>query len=690
MKHKILVVIAATIFLAACSANTSDTITDSIDFASAPYTPSESSNSQSSEGTLVQNIQYGIHVSSDVSDLKYDGESVTLDVDYVTEDGFTGEMEFGFVLVSDGVPIKSTVDGKESTMHTFTMSAGKEKTLSASFVPFGKSGKTIAVFPVAILNPSFRLSDTQDSFYFYHSVLSTAPLEMRIEKDSVCECKFSDNYEKALSDKAANQKFGIDENDTGIQYLLWQENKKSDPKLYFDTDSIAKFTFVSSGTDVNADMRVSFFVNSQPVTFNGGCDVLNIGLFENYISYSEITLDNPVNQYDSIYAMISPCGSDYQKPISLTKTSSSSFVLDDSGTNEDIGSSVSENSNANEDIGSSVSQSSSTNEGSGSSGCISSDFSSPGENNVSSIEYPSEGTENILVSLAGFGQNGSLFGLNYDKALVVVDEKSSSILKSIPAESNSLSATLQLSSNGFVRSCLVMSDESFGRKAEFFDENLNLICSFNNTDCLAVSADRSRVFRIQSSGKTKYLISDLNGANETEFVLPDKNIYISSAVFADNERLLFTGGDATDDSMGNGVIGLYDTVNGTMKYERFPNVSSEILLFDEGVVFTENSEDGSKIIVADKNFALKTVTTSTPRETNRTAVSYNGEYIATAITKDTATTFRLYSAKSGEMLSERTFDGMEYGNIAVDNSGAIYACFGRSSSKASVCVFSIN
>lgn len=674
MKHKMLAVITATIFLTACSVNNPDTVIDSVDFSSIVSVPNESSNSQSSEGTRVQSIQYGIHVSNDVSDLKYNGEPVTLDVDYVTENGFTGEMEFGFVLVSDGVPIKSTVDGHERIVHTFTMSAGMKKTLSASFVPFGESGKTVAVLPVAILNPSFRLSDTRDSFYFYHSILSTAPLEMRIEKDSICECKFYNNYEKALSDKAADQKFGIDESNTGIQYLLWQGNEKSAHKLYFGADGIAKFTFVSSGTAVNADMRVSFFVNSQPVTFNGGYDVLNIGLFENYNSYSEITLDNPVSQYDSIYAMISPCGSDYQKPISLTKTSSSSFVLEDSGTNENIGSSVSE---------------SSSNEESSLDG-ISSNLPSPGENNSGIIGYPSEGAEKIRISFAGFGQNGHLFGLTIYNDLVVIDEKSRSILETISAESSNSPVTLQLNASGVVRSSLVMSDNLFERKAEFFDENLDLICSFNNTNYLAVSADCSKIFRIQGGGKTKYLISDLSGANETELVIPDKNIYISSAVFANNEKLLFMGGDATDNSMGNGVIGLYDTVNGTIKYERFPNVSSEILVFDDGAVFTENSENGRKLIVANEDFVLKEITTSTPRETNRTAVSYNGEYIATAITKGTTTTFRLYSVKSGKLLSERTFDGIEYGNIAVDNNGEIYACFGRSSSEASICVFSIN
>jgi hypothetical protein len=220
--------------------------------------------------------------------------------------------------------------------------------------------------------------------------------------------------------------------------------------------------------------------------------------------------------------------------------------------------------------------------------------------------------------------------------------------------------------------------------ADIFDENLDIIGSFKKADYLAVSPERKKVFRIELWGNTKYYISDINDTNETEITVPEKNIYLSSAEFVNDHCLLFTGGDSTDLSLANGVIGLYDIDSGSMKFERFPYVNSEFIVFDKGVVFFENSESGRKIVIADENFNLREITTLTPRETNRTAVSYNGEYIATSLTKGTATTFRLYSAQNGKMLSESVYDGVEYGKIAVDNNGTIYACTGKASDKFAV------
>lgn len=661
MKYRIIALIGSIMLLTACSNKLSAPITESINFNSVDNIVS-ANESEANKDTPVQSVQYRIHIASDISKLKYDGSPINLDIEYITDKGFTGEMEFGFMLVSDGVPVKSVVDGADNILHKFKMSAEQTKKLSVSFVPYGKSGETIAIHPVSVLNPYFKLSDTQDKFYFYHSVLTTAPVEIKMEKDGALEYNFSNKYEKIIADKDTKQKYGITENDSDIKCLLWQDNTKSNNKLEIDDDGKGEFRFVVGGTNVNANIRVTFFLNSRPVTFNGGLNALDIGMFENYISYSDIILDEPVNKYDTVYAVICPCGSDYLKNVSLKKTISYSFEPC-SGVSGEISNTTGSSSENNSFLSS--------------------------ENSVST----SGNSESVRVSLAGFDKSGSLYGVNINNDLVMIDKNTNNIIKTVSSDSGSISSNLQLSDGIIVRNSITTSGDFLLHKAEAFDENLNLVYSDTDIGSLAVSPNRSKVFYNESKGSSKYYLCDITGANKTEINLPENNIYISSAVFIDDNKIMFTGGDSNDSSMGNGVIGLYDTNSGSMKYERFPFVDSDILVFGKGAVFTENSENGQKIVLSDENFNLKKITTETPRETNRTAVSYNGKYICTAFTdfsENGNTKFRLYSAKSGEKISEQSYDGIEFGGIAVDNDGTVYACVGKSSDAMSIRGFSMN
>ena len=666
MKQRILALVASVVLLTSCSYKSSEPISESLDFNSM----ASSGDSQSNENNTIQSVQYRIHIASDVSKLKYDGSPVVFDVEYITEPGFTGEMEFGFMVVSDGVPIKSLINGEESTMHKLNMSAGETKKISVSFVPFGKSGETLAMHPISVLNPSFALNETQDSFYFYHSVLTTAPLEVKMEKDSALEYKFCDKFEKIVANEVAEQ-YGFDKNSTNVQYALWQEGNESNKQLNIGENGVGKFGFVAGGTSVNAEMRVTFFVNSRPVTFNGGFNSLDIGLFENYMSYSDITLDEPVKKYDSVYAIISPRGSDYLKNVMLKKTSSYSFDFINEENDGGIGTSSSATSN------------NPITENKGDNDDITSSGSSHG--NISEV------LEKSLISLIGFGKNGLLYGAAADNDLVMINKNTGAIVKSVPAPNDTIYTTIRMSSGTIIRNSLISGDDFPIRKLEAFDEDMNLIYwGGENVDSLAVSHDQSKIFYIERSGLTKYYLCNIDGTDKTEVVLPEKDIYISSAVLTDNGMILFTGGDSADSTMGNGVIGIYDWNNSSMKFEHFPYVDTQINVFESGAVFAENGESGRNIIIADENFALRNIVTEEPRETNRTAVSYNGEYIATALTRKNDTVLRLYSAKSGEKVSEHIYDGVEYGGIVVDDSGTIYACVGKSTDDKAICSFPMN
>ena len=150
MKQKLFALVASIMLLTSCSYKRSEPISESLDFNSVASSES-SGDSPSNENNTIQSVQYRIHIASDVSKLKYDDSPVIFDVEYITEPGFTGEMEFGFMVVSDGAPVRSSINGEEGTMHKLNMSAGETKKLSVRFVPFGKSGETLAMHPISVL-----------------------------------------------------------------------------------------------------------------------------------------------------------------------------------------------------------------------------------------------------------------------------------------------------------------------------------------------------------------------------------------------------------------------------------------------------------------------------------------------------------------------------------------------------------
>ena len=622
MKKKITALILSLFLFSSCSFENAPPIDENENINFNP----EIAASNSGNSPAVMNYSYEITVTNDVSNLKYNGEQLSLDIEL---ENYASEAEIGFVLVSDGQPVETSVDGKTEIVHIIKLPKEEIVDFTAIFTPYGKKGETIAIHPVSILEPGFSLSENEKSFMFFHSIITTAPIKLKMEQENINNAAACEKWETISYTDSKVAELKIEEQGKSLQYKLFQEKSSSD--FFNISEGKGSFKFLAYDSGTNANIRVSFFLNSRPVTFNGGCSYLNTEIVENYISCADIAIDEKVSEYDSVYALVCPYGEDFMKEVSMAKTPSYSFLKSDN---------------------SAAATSPAVTDGNGS--------------------LSSENTEQIMP--LGFDENGNLFGQLDNNDLCLLDLDTFEVLKrtSPPRESGTSSyAVLPYGIVGY-------SSSLGSTTAKFYSSELEEIYCGEDTVICAVSPNYKKIFY---GDYFDCYAGDIGGSIKT--VLDSNEFYVSNAVFISDDTIAFSGGNLADNSISSGAIGIYNISSDNVKWENCPYVNSEIKVFKNGVMFTENRSDGQTLYIVDKEFNIRKIAVEAG-ESNNAAISPNGKYIATCRFGGGSIIYRLYEAESGNKIGEIEKAGFAQLSIAVDNDGTVYGYYGKNSSNVNI------
>lgn len=146
MKKIVAITLTSCFLLSACNSDSRPVLDETINFDLTNQAPAK--------------ISYEISVNGDVSNLAYLGTPVEINISLINE---CSSIEVGFMLFSDGIPLHTTIDGKEAVMHIFHIDDEKTESFTVSFIPYGESGKTVALQPVSILYPSFSLTSMRNA-----------------------------------------------------------------------------------------------------------------------------------------------------------------------------------------------------------------------------------------------------------------------------------------------------------------------------------------------------------------------------------------------------------------------------------------------------------------------------------------------------------------------------------------------
>ena len=159
--------------------------------------------------------------------------------------------------------------------------------------------------PTAEVNPRFGNN---------HKIISPFSIEI---SDEIAAVGAAENYrakaaQNSVLTKKQSEKFGIDET-AGDGYitdfgLLQTDNllETTYSMSHDDNKLMLKFYAYTTEADVN-NYRVTFFVNHEPVKFNGDCEFLDITMEGEKITETEIEL-NDVNPGDFVYFIAVPLG----------------------------------------------------------------------------------------------------------------------------------------------------------------------------------------------------------------------------------------------------------------------------------------------------------------------------------------------------------------------------------------------
>lgn len=584
------------------------------------------------DNPVIMNYSYEITVTNDVSNLKYSGEQLSLDIEL---ENYSSEAEIGFVLVSNGRPVETTVDGKTEIVHIIKLPKEETVDFTASFTPYGKKGETIAIHPISILEPEFSLSENEKSFMFFHSIITTAPIKLKMENENINDVVAYEEWERISYTDSKAAELKIEEQGETLQYKLFQE--KSSSNFFNINEGKGSFKFLAYDSSTNANIRVSFFLNSKPVTFNGGCSYLNTEIVENYISCADIALDEKISEYDSVYAFVCPYGEDFMKEVSMTKTPSYSFLQSDNSATT-TSPTVTDSNNS----------------------------------------LPTENIEQIMP--LGFDENGNFFGQSDNNDLCLLDADTLEVIKraSPPKEHEIISYAV-------ISQGVVGYFSSFGAetKAKVYNSELEEIYSCEDAIICAVSPNHKKVFY---SDYFDCYIGIIGG--DLKNVLDSDEFYISNAVFINDDTIAFSGGDLADNSISSGVIGIYNITSDKVKWKRCPYVNTEIEVFEKGVMFTENRNNGQTLYISDKDFKIQQITVGIG-ESDTAAISPNGKYIATCRFSSNGIIYRLYDVESGNKIGELEKKGFALLSVAVDNDGTVYGYYGENRSNANIDSFEL-
>lgn len=631
MKKFVALTLTSCFLLSACNSDLQPVWEETIDFDLTDQAPAK--------------ISYEISVDGDVSNLTYSGTPVEINISLINE---CSSIEVGFMLFSDGIPLHTTVNGKEAVMHIFHIEDENTESFTVSFIPYGESGKTVALQPVSILYPSFSLSEENTSFGFYHRFLTTAPIELKLEETNLFESSIYNNYENIPADEMVKEKYGIKGNSGDANYMFYQRN--NDKKNFLFLDNNGTFDFISFDTTVNANVMICFFLNGQLVSFNNGYNYMELSLKKGYITESKnIKLDINVSQYDTLYAFAAPIGDDYLKTISIGKSNSYCFLYNES---LDTAETVTSGTFFEQDT-------------------------------VSSQEELNIDTESIQLKFLGFNNEGRLYASAYnpyDYSIKLCElNTNGNIINTIQLFSNHQNyVEYSMLENGIaVHTTNYLNEKTICTR--FYDFDFNFLAEINQP-CLsfALSNDGRKIAYIKygyEDDHNLYLVlSEIEKGNETILQVFDQNapFYISSLAFTlGDTHIAFVGNINNNNPFPDYIIGMLDIQKDELVTSEVKDVDSDISIGKYGAFFRENRTDGSSVYFIDEEMELTIFNTQKQGESLSCEISNNGKILATSMRNASTTVYHIYDIEKNEIIKLYSLENAT-GSFCVDNIGNIY------------------
>lgn len=307
MKKSILSLLIAVVVLfsfSACSSNQDETTINT----SSGFNPFESMDEQNS-GNSITNAEFAFGTS--VQELKYTGTD--LEFEYEIENGSV-ECEVGIMVVIDGIPQKyrTDTDNSEQYVHSYKLSKDTTEIFKIYVNPsVGKSGETLLLNTLSILNPSFS-PDPQaieyannlkinESGYIPVHFMQDASEDILQGEEATTVSEIPENIVKEIEMAGGDIKSGVD------PYLYFDSLNSDDTrKIKLDNNSKLKMTLNGFGGTSNK-YRIFIFDNNTVIPFSDGTSYIEMQYIPDKLTSISIEIDNnKLLKNSSLYAIAFP------------------------------------------------------------------------------------------------------------------------------------------------------------------------------------------------------------------------------------------------------------------------------------------------------------------------------------------------------------------------------------------------
>ena len=267
----------------------------------------------------------------------YDGKPIEFTFEIV---GLGTETELGFMFFLDGVLqpyqiVKTTQTendppaiGQEMTISTHRMRANEAIKFTVSFIPVtGKVGETLGLERIFLFKPSFMPENETQSFGIYQDgdLQEMPSVVMKLDAPQASNSTFVEVMTKPIPE---SEKQPTENNPAGrVEHPNFRltDGRTSYPVvLHSSNDQIELTASIWGG--VEADYRVTLFVNHQPVKINGQPDFVMKVPYDKVASHTFSIDTRGFAHYNSLYAVILPIGESFQNA-ELWGTKTKSILL---------------------------------------------------------------------------------------------------------------------------------------------------------------------------------------------------------------------------------------------------------------------------------------------------------------------------------------------------------------------------
>lgn len=271
----------------------------------------------------------------------YDGKPIEFTFEIV---GLGTETELGFMFFLDGVLqpyqiVKTTqaeadppATGQEMTLSTHRMRANEAVEFTVSFIPVtGKAGETLGLERIFLFKPSFMPENETQSFGIYQDgdFQKMPPVFIKLDAPQASSSTFVEVITKPIPE---SEKQPTENNPTGrVEHPNFRltDGKTSYPAVLYSSNGQIELT-ASIWGGVEADYRVTLFVNHQPVKINGQSDFVMKVPYDKVASYTFSIDTRGFARLNSLYAVILPIGESSQNAELWGIKTSSILLIHDS------------------------------------------------------------------------------------------------------------------------------------------------------------------------------------------------------------------------------------------------------------------------------------------------------------------------------------------------------------------------